>query len=453
MMKRKIFGTDGIRGVPNKEPLTMENVFELGKAVAYIFRDEKSRHRGKIVIGRDTRSSGYMLETAMGAGITSMGLDVFFVGAMPTPAIAFLAKDMRADAGVIISASHNPYTDNGIKIFDKDGFKLKDEVEHRIEDLMFSDELRNSFEPPEKLGMVKDLLDAKSRYIVFAKKSFPKELTLEGVKIVLDCANGAAYEVGPTILEELGAEVIVTGNDPDGININKECGAMHPENIVELVKQHGADMGITLDGDADRLILIDEKGSVVDGDAIMAMIAIDLKSRNELKKNTVVVTPMSNFGLSVVMKDHDIQLIEANVGDRYVVEKMRDSGYNFGGEQSGHIIFLEHTTTGDGIIAALQVLSLMIKAGQPLSDLSKVMKRFPQVLKNIKVREKQDFDKIPGFHKRLKEIEGFIGSKGRVFVRYSGTEPIARVMIEGEDLGTIKSYADDLISIIKDNIG
>ena len=453
MMKRKIFGTDGIRGVPNKDPLTIENVFELGKAVAYIFRDENSRHRGKIVIGRDTRISGYMIETAMGAGIASMGLDVFFVGALPTPAIAFLAKDMRADAGVIISASHNPYTDNGIKIFDKDGFKLKDEVESRIEELMFSDELRNSFAPPEKLGMVKDLLDAKSRYIVFAKKSFPKELTLEGVKIVLDCANGAAYEVGPIIFEELGAEVIVTGNDPNGININKECGAMYPENIVELVKQNGADMGITLDGDADRLILIDEKGNIVDGDAIMAMIAIDLKNRNELKKNTVVVTPMSNFGFGVVMKDHDIQLIEANVGDRYVVEKMKDSGYNFGGEQSGHIIFLEHTTTGDGIIAALQTLSLMIKAGQPLSELSKVMKRFPQVLKNIKVKEKQDFEKIPGFHKKLKEIETLIGSKGRVFVRYSGTEPIARVMIEGEDLGTIKNYADDLISIIKNNIG
>jgi phosphoglucosamine mutase len=453
MMKRKIFGTDGIRGVPNKEPLTMENALELGKAVAYIFRDEKSRHRGKIVIGRDTRSSGYMLETAMGAGITSMGLDVFFVGAMPTPAIAFLAKDMRADAGVIISASHNPYTDNGIKIFDKDGFKLKDEVESRIEELMFSDELRNNFAPPERLGMVKDLVDAKSRYIVFAKKSFPKELTLEGVKIVLDCANGAAYEVGPTIFEELGAELILTGNKPDGININKDCGAMHPENIVELVKHNGADMGITLDGDADRLILVDEKGNVVDGDAIMAMIAIDLKNKNELKKNTVVVTPMSNFGLGVVMKDNDIQLIEANVGDRYVVEKMRDTGYNFGGEQSGHIIFLEHTTTGDGIIAALQVLSLMIKAGQPLSELSKVMKRFPQVLKNIKVKEKQDFEKIPGFHKKLKEVEELIGSKGRVFVRYSGTEAIARVMIEGEDLNVIKTYADDLISIIKENIG
>lgn len=451
MMQRKIFGTDGIRGVPNKEPLTMENVLELGRAVAYVFRDETARHKGKIVIGRDTRSSGYMLESALAAGISSMGLDVFFVGALPTPAIAFLAKDMRADAGVIISASHNPYTDNGIKIFDKDGFKLKDDVEKKIENLMFSDELHNKFAVPEKLGMVKDLSDAKSRYVVFAKKSFPKELTLEGCKIVLDCANGAAYEVGHTIFEELGAEVILTGANPNGININDNCGALHPENIIGLVKEHKADMGISLDGDADRVILVDEKGNIVDGDAIMAMIAIQLKNKNELMKNTVVVTPMSNFGFGVVMKEHDIELVEANVGDRYVVEKMRDSGYNFGGEQSGHIIFLDHTTTGDGIIAALQVLSLIIKSSKPLSELSKVMRRYPQVLKNIKVKEKVPFDKIPNFNERLQEIQSELGTKGRVFVRYSGTEPIARVMIEGEDQKIINRYADDLISLIAHN--
>ncbi len=450
MMQRKIFGTDGIRGVPNKEPLTMENMLELGRAVAYVFRDETARHKGKIVIGRDTRSSGYMLESALGAGITSMGLDVFFVGALPTPAIAFLSKDMRADAGVIISASHNPYTDNGIKIFDKDGFKLNDEVEKRIENLMFSDELHNKFASPEKLGMVKDLNDAKSRYVVFAKKSFPRDLTLEGKKVVLDCANGAAFEVGPAIFTELGAEVILTGASPNGININDGCGALHPENIIELVKEHKADMGITLDGDADRLILVDEKGNIVDGDAIMAMIAIQLKAKNELMKNTVVVTPMSNFGFGVVMKEHDISLVEANVGDRYVVEKMRDSGYNFGGEQSGHIIFLDHTTTGDGIIAALQVLSLMIKSSKPLSELSKVMQRFPQVLKNIKVKDKVPFDKIPNFTKRMEEIQAALGTRGRVFVRYSGTEPIARVMIEGEDQKAINKYAEDLISLIKE---
>ncbi len=449
-MQRKIFGTDGIRGVPNKEPLTMENVLELGRAVGYMFKDG-NKHKGKILIGRDTRSSGYMIQLALGAGISSMGVDVVFVGALPTPAIAFLAKDMRADAGVIISASHNPYTDNGIKIFNKDGFKLNDEIENKIETLMFSDKLKNSYAPPEKLGIVRDLEDAKSRYIVFAKESFPQDLSLNGVKIVLDCANGAAYEVGPVIFKELGADLILVGNTPDGVNINDNCGAMHPQGIVDLVKQHKADMGITLDGDADRVILVDEKGNIVDGDVIMAMIAIQLKSVNELKKNTVVVTPMSNFGFGISMREHDITLVEASVGDRYVVEKMRDCGYNFGGEQSGHVIFLDHTTTGDGIIAGLQVLSMMVKSGKPLSELSRVMKKYPQVLKNTKVEKKTPFEKMSGFSNKLEEIQKQLGTKGRVFVRYSGTEPIARVMIEGEDQSSINKYADELISIININ--
>lgn len=447
-MERKIFGTDGIRGVPNKEPLTMENVLELGRAVGYMFRDETAKHRGKILIGRDTRSSGYMLEMALGAGITSMGLDVFFVGALPTPAIAFLAKEMRADAGIIISASHNPYTDNGIKIFDKDGFKLKDEIEHKIEKLMFSEKLNRGFSLPENLGMIKDLNDSQSRYVVFAKKSFPRELTLEGVKIVLDCANGAAYEVAPTIFRELGAEVLLTGHEPNGININDGCGALHPENIVEMVKQHRANMGITLDGDADRVILVDEAGTIIDGDTIMAMIALQLKANNELKKDTVVVTPMTNFGFGVAMSKYGIKVEEAAVGDRYVVEKMRDGGYNFGGEQSGHVIFLDHTTTGDGVIAALQVLAMMIKTKKPLSELSKVMKKYPQVLKNTRVPEKTPFEKIPNFTARMEEIKKTLGTKGRVFVRYSGTEPIARVMIEGEREDVIKNYAEELIGII-----
>lgn len=452
-MKRKFFGTDGIRGVPNHEPLTMENILELGRAVAYIFRDENAKHKGKILIGRDTRSSGYMLEMALGAGITSMGVDVFFVGALPTPAIAFLAKDMRADAGIIISASHNPYKDNGIKIFDKDGFKLSDKLEHKIEQLMFSDELKAGFSGPEKLGMVMDLHDAKSRYIVFAKKSFPKEFTLEDTKIVLDCANGAAYEVAPTILRELGAELIITGNIPNGVNINDNCGALHPENLSELVLKNKAHMGICLDGDADRVILIDEKGKIVDGDAIMAMIAIKLKKERLLAKNTVVVTPMSNFGFGVAMKENSILVEEADVGDRYVVEKMRDNGYNFGGEQSGHLIFLDHTTTGDGIIASLQVLAYMLKENKPLSELAKVMKRYPQVLKNIKVKEKKPFDSIDGFNEKLTRVKDLLGEKGRVFVRYSGTEPIARVMIEGEVQETINSYAEELSSVINSDIG
>lgn len=446
-MQRKIFGTDGIRGVPNKEPLTMENVLELGRAIGFMFRDV-DKHKGKILIGRDTRSSGYMIELALGAGMSSMGVDVVFVGALPTPAIAFLTKDMRADAGVVISASHNPYTDNGIKIFNKDGFKLNDEVEHRIEQLMFSEELKNAYGAPERLGTVRDLNDAGSRYVVFAKESFPKDLTLNGKKVVIDCANGAAYEVGPAVFKELGAELIVTGNTPNGVNINDNCGALHANNIVELVKQHKADIGITLDGDADRVILVDEKGQIVDGDAIMAMIAIQMKNNNELKDNTVVVTPMSNFGFGIAMKENGINVVEAAVGDRYVVEKMRDSGYNFGGEQSGHVILLDHTTTGDGIIGALQVLALMERSGKPLSALSNVMRKYPQVLKNTKVKDKIPFDKMNGFSKKLDEIKKELGSKGRVFVRYSGTEPIARVMIEGEDQNSINKYADELINII-----
>ena len=452
-MQRRFFGTDGVRGVPNHEPLTMENVLELGRAVAYVFRDETTKHRGKILIGRDTRSSGYMLEMALGAGITSMGVDVFFVGALPTPAIAFLAKEMRADAGIIISASHNPYTDNGIKVFDKNGFKLSDEMEHRIEKLMFSDELKKGFSSPERLGMMKDLDDAKSRYIVFAKECFPKDMNLEGKKIVLDCANGAAYEVAPAVFKELGADVIVTGNTPNGVNINDNCGALHPENIAGLVVKHKADMGITLDGDADRVILLDEKGNIVDGDAIMAMIAIHLKSKGELKKDTVVVTPMSNFGFGVAMRANGIKMVEAAVGDRYVVEKMRDGGFNFGGEQSGHVIFLDQTTTGDGIIASLQLLVYMQKEGRPLSELAKVMKRYPQILNNIKVKEKKPFEKLEGFNERLNDIKNKLGDKGRVFVRYSGTEPIARVMIEGEKEETIKTYADELSNIIRSQIG
>ncbi|HOW17215.1 MAG TPA: phosphoglucosamine mutase, partial [bacterium] len=332
--------------------------------------------------------------------------------------------------------------------FNKDGFKLSDEMEHRIEKLMFSEELKKAYGAPEKLGTVRDLNDAGSRYVVFAKETFPKDLTLNGKKIVLDCANGAAFDVGPAVLKELGAELIITGDEPNGININDKCGALHPKNIEELVIKHKADMGITLDGDADRVILVDEKGNVIDGDIIMAMIAIEMKNNNELKSNTIVVTPMSNFGFGVAMKENGINVVEAAVGDRYVVEKMKEGSYNLGGEQSGHIILLDHTTTGDGIIGALQVLALMQRTNKPLSELSKVMKKYPQVLKNIKVKEKVPFEKMNGFSKKLDEIKTELGSKGRVFVRYSGTEPIARVMIEGEDHNKITHYADELISII-----
>jgi phosphoglucosamine mutase len=448
-MKRNFFGTDGIRGVPNTEPLTLNNVVELGRAVSYILRDKNSGRKGKVLIGRDTRSSGYMLGFAMATGIVSMGLDVFFVGALPTPAIAFLAKDMRADMGVIISASHNPYMYNGIKVFNKDGFKLKDELEHKIEKLMFSKELNDNFAKPQDMGMVTDLHDAKSRYIVFAKKSFPRDLSLKGMKIVLDSANGAAYDVGPTIFDELGADVVSVNDKPNGININEESGALYPEKMASLVKKHKANIGITLDGDADRVILIDEKGSIVDGDFIMAMIAINLKKQKKLSKDSVVVTPMSNFGFNVAMKEKGINVVEADVGDRYVVEEMKKNDYNFGGEQSGHIIFLDHTTTGDGIIASLQVLSYMLRENKPLSELTSVMKKYPQVLKNIEVKNKVPFSDIKGLYELKKEIESDLEGKGRVFLRYSGTEPIARVMLEGEDLSKITNYADKLCGLIE----
>ncbi|MBN1115015.1 MAG: phosphoglucosamine mutase [Oligoflexia bacterium] len=452
-MKRKIFGTDGVRGIPGQEPLTVENIMELGRAVSCVLKSDDPETRGKVLIGRDTRSSGYMLEAALSAGISSMGIDVYRVGALPTPAIAFLAKDMRCDAGIIISASHNPFRDNGIKIFSRDGFKLPDDTEHHIENLMFSKELHASCAASEHLGLVKRIKDAKSRYIVFAKRTYPLDLTLDGIKVVLDCANGAAYEVAPVIFEELGAEVIKVGVDPNGSNINDNCGALHPQNIAELVRENNADIGISLDGDADRVILLDEKGEIVDGDFIMAMIAVHLKNQSRLLKNTVVVTPMTNFGMGLSMKEHDITLVQAPVGDRYVVELMRAHGYNFGGEQSGHIIFLDHTTTGDGVIAALQVLSFMVRSSKRLSSLSKVMKHFPQVLKNIKVKEKIPFEKITGFIKAQKEFEAELGDRGRIFVRYSGTENLARVMIEGENEAKINKYADELAGLIRDRIG
>lgn len=451
-MKRNFFGTDGIRGIPNKEPLTLENMIELGRAIAYIFKNEKDKkikRKGTILIGRDTRSSGYMLELALASGITSMGMDVFFVGALPTPAIAFLAKDMRADSGIIISASHNPYTDNGIKIFDSQGYKLSDELEYKIESLMFSEELKNNVAEPNNMGKVEDLVDAKSRYIVFAKKTFPQELNLRGMKIVVDCSNGATYEVAPSILRELGAEVIAVADKPDGININDNCGALHPENIIDLVKKNNANIGISLDGDGDRVVLIDEKGNIVDGDYIMAMIAMHLKESNQLRKNTIVTTPMVNVGFSVAMKKNDINVVTTDVGDRYVVQKMKESNYNFGGEQSGHIVFLDYTTTGDGIIAALQVLSYMIRSNNKLSLLTNVMEKYPQVLLNIKIKEKIPFDKIPNFLSTINKIENELKNEGRVFVRYSGTEPIARIMIEGKDEKQINTYAKTLSQLIK----
>ncbi|MBI5894351.1 MAG: phosphoglucosamine mutase [Deltaproteobacteria bacterium] len=451
MGDRKLFGTDGVRGVANVYPMTAEIALQLGRAIAYVFKKEPRRH--KIVIGKDTRLSGYMLENAMVAGICSMGVDVMIVGPLPTPGIAFITSSMRADAGVVISASHNQYQDNGIKFFSKDGFKLPDELETEIEKFIFENNVPSHSPTASDIGKAYRIDDAIGRYVVFAKNSFPKELTLNGLKIVVDCANGAAYKVAPEVFYELGAEVISIGVSPNGENINQECGSLYPNLLANVVKGEKADIGIALDGDGDRLIIVDENGNVLDGDHIMAICAARMLKENKLNKNTLVATTMSNMGLDEAIRIAGGNIIRAGVGDRYVVDEMVKHGYNLGGEQSGHIIFLDHTTTGDGIISALQVLSIMVKEQQKLSEIAKIMQVYPQVLVNVKVREKKDLNSISSVSSRIKEIEKKLDKTGRIFVRYSGTEPLARIMIEGKDKDDIKKMADYVAEAIKKEIG
>ena len=443
---RKLFGTDGIRGVANSYPMTTEIAMQVGRAIAFIVKNKKGRHR--IVIGKDTRVSGYMIENALAAGICSMGVDVLLVGPLPTPGIAFITTSMRADAGVVISASHNPFQDNGIKIFSNDGFKLPDEVEADIEDLIFSQKMATLRPVAEEVGKARRIDDAKGRYIVFLKNIFPKKQTLEGMHIVLDCAHGATYGVAPYVLEELGAKVTSLGVNPDGKNINHKCGALHPELMAGKVKETGADIGLALDGDGDRLIVCDERGKVVDGDHIMAICAKDLIERGKLRKKTLVTTVMSNMGLEIAMKEMGGKMVRTNVGDRYVVEEMRKSGYSFGGEQSGHLVFLDHITTGDGNLAALRLLAIMKKRKKKLSELAKVMTSYPQVLKNVRTTSKIDLDNLPKFQKAVKKMEKKLGKNGRILVRPSGTEPVIRVMIEGEKKKTIQAMADELGNMI-----
>lgn len=446
---RKLFGTDGIRGVANIYPMTSEIAMQVGRAMAFKVKGSNRKHR--IVIGKDTRLSCYMLENALAAGICSMGVDVLLVGPLPTPGIAFITTSMRADAGIVISASHNPFQDNGIKIFSNDGFKLPDEVELDIEDLMFSTRMETLRPTAEEIGKAARIDDAKGRYIVFLKNTFPKELTLDGYHIVLDCAHGATYKVAPYVFEELGAKVTALGVNPDGRNINDQCGALHPELMAEKVKELGADIGIALDGDGDRLIVSDEKGRIVDGDHLMAICAGDLLKQKKLKKKTLVSTVMSNMGLQVAMDRMGGKMVRTGVGDRYVVECMRKNGYSFGGEQSGHLVFLDHITTGDGILGALQLLSVMEKQGKPISELASIMESFPQVLKNVRTAERIDANKIKGFSERVAAFEEQLGSGGRILVRASGTEPVIRVMVEGQDEKEIDSMAEDLCAIIRDN--
>jgi phosphoglucosamine mutase len=450
-MMRRLFGTDGVRGVANLDPMTSETAMQLGRAAAHIFMRRAGRHQ--IVIGKDTRISGYMLESALTAGICSMGVDVLLVGPMPTPAIAFLTRSLRADAGVVISASHNPYQDNGIKFFSGDGFKLPDEVESRIEALIVSDEINHLRPTADLIGKAYRIDDADGRYIEFAKRSLPKDLDFQGIKLVVDCANGAGYKVAPTVLRELGATVEVIGNKPNGMNINQACGAVHPELLQETVRLHKADLGIALDGDADRAIFVCEQGTVVDGDHVMAALGLDLHHQGLLANRTLVGTVMSNFGLELSMAKAGITLIRTPVGDRYLLERMLADGYNFGGEQSGHFIFLDHNTTGDGLISALQILSLMKRSKKPLSELAKAMTAVPQILVNIKVKQKPVLESIPEIDQAIQENNRRLNGSGRVLIRYSGTEPLLRIMVEGEHASVVKDVADELARVVQAHIG
>ncbi len=447
---RKLFGTDGVRGVANLEPMTSEIAMQLGRAAAHLFMRRAGRHQ--IVIGKDTRVSGYMLESALTSGICSMGVDVLLVGPMPTPAVAFLTRSLRADAGVMISASHNPYQDNGIKFFSNEGLKLPDEMEARIEQLIVSNEIAHLRPTADAIGKAYRIDDAAGRYIEFVKQLLPKNLDFQGIKLVVDCANGAAYSVAPMVLRELGAKIEVIGNKPDGMNINAQCGAVHPEALCRAVLEQGADIGIALDGDADRAIFVCEKGKVVDGDHIMAALGLDLHGNGQLAKKTVVGTVMSNFGLELALSQAGLTLVRTAVGDRYLLERMLADGYNFGGEQSGHFIFLDHNTTGDGLISALQVLSLMKRTEKPLSELAKAMTAVPQVLLNVKVAKKPKLESVPDLQQAIKESEKRLNGSGRVLVRYSGTEPLLRIMIEGERDDVIRKEADRLADIVKTHL-
>jgi phosphoglucosamine mutase len=447
-----LFGTDGVRGTANVHPMTAEMAMALGQAIAHVFRSRGGATR-RILIGKDTRLSGYMFEDALASGICSMGADVIQVGPMPTPAMAFLTVDMRCKAGVMISASHNPYRDNGIKFFGHDGFKLPDELERRIEELIASGELASHRADPDEIGRASRIEDAAGRYIVFLKNTFPVEASLEGLRVVLDCANGAAYRVGPTMLHELGAEVFALGVEPNGRNINRECGSLFPEKLAGKVRELRADVGIAVDGDADRCVLVDERGEVVDGDALLAVCARDLAERGRLKGGAVVATIMSNLGLERALERSGLRLVRTKVGDRYVVEEMRSGGYNLGGEQSGHIVFLDHNTTGDGLLTGLQTLAIMRRKDRPLSELVSGIERFPQVLVNVTVAEKRPLESMPVVCDAIRKVEAELAGRGRVLIRYSGTEAKLRVMVEGEDEERVRSYARDLAELLRRALG
>ena len=446
--QRRLFGTDGVRGVANVEPITSETALKLGRALAHVFRNPASRHR-RILIGKDTRLSGYMLETAIESGICSMGVDVWLVGPLPTPGIAFLTRSMRAGAGVVISASHNPFEYNGIKFFSRDGFKLDDETELRIEELVFDEgKLAHLRAGAGEIGKAARIDDAIGRYLVFLKGCVPRTVMLEGLKLVIDCANGAGYKVGPDALEELGAEVVRIGAEPDGKNINLDCGALHPGRLAETVKQTGANAGFALDGDGDRVVMVDERGELMDGDDLMAILGLKLAAEGKLNSNTVVATVLSNFGLEQALEAAGVRLVRTEVGDPAVAREMRSNGYNLGGEQSGHIILTDYSTTGDGLITALTILAHMVETGKPLSAL-RAMRRVPQVQENVLVRERIPFASMPDVEHLIASVEKRLAAHGRLLVRYSGTEMMARVMIEGEDAAEIGALAREIGAAIQ----
>jgi phosphoglucosamine mutase len=455
---KKIFGTDGVRGVANIEPVTAETALRLGRAAGHVFKNLESQARGrgrhKIVLGKDTRLSGYMLENAISSGILSMGVDVLFIGPLPTPGVAYVTRSLRADAGIVITASHNPYADNGIKFFRADGYKLDDKVEDQIEHLVFSGEIETIRPTAEAIGKAVRIEDALGRYIEYAKSSFPRGMTLEGMRVVVDCAHGAAYKSTPCVLRELGAEVIVYGDQPDGMNINKDCGSMHPEQMCRKVREHQACIGIAHDGDADRVLLCDETGALIDGDDIMAIAGLEMLAQGTLGEKTVVSTVMSNAGLEVAINQAGGKIIRTSVGDKNVIDEMLRNGFNLGGEQSGHMIFRDYGTTGDGLVAALQLLRIMKAKDAPLSQLAKCWTRFPQLVTNIRVREKKPFEEMNGLGKLVNEAEADLKAQGgRLLLRYSGTEPKARLLLEGRDKASLEKWSAKILAEIKQQVG
>lgn len=449
---KTLFGTDGIRGTANYYPITAENALLVGKATAHVFQRLSGKDHQRVILGKDTRLSGYMLETALTAGLLSMGMDVLSVGPMPTPAVAHLTTSMGASCGIMITASHNPATDNGIKIFASDGFKLPDEVELEIERHILGGELNSEHIPSDRIGRAWRIEDARGRYIEFAKSSI-RNRSLKGLKIVLDCANGAAYSIAPLIFRELGAEVIPVGVNPDGTNINLDCGALYPESMGRLVVEHGADAGIALDGDADRVIFCDADGEVVNGDKIIGMLALAAKARKRLSNDTVVVTSMSNLGLHKAMRDNGIAVEVTDVGDRNVIERMREGEFNIGGEQSGHIVFMDYVTTGDGIISALHVLQLMMTSQKKLSELAAFMTVFPQEIRSLPVAKKIPLDTLSELPHIIKACDAALGDSGRVVVRYSGTEKKIRVLVEAECPIAVRQWSDRLQAVIEKELG